>query len=44
MLGETGMAAITKIMGFILICIAIQMIITGTAGVLEEWGIAKVSS
>jgi multiple antibiotic resistance protein len=43
-LGETGMAAITKIMGFILICIAIQMIITGTAGVLEEWGIAKVSS
>jgi multiple antibiotic resistance protein len=44
MLGETGMAAITKIMGFILICIAIQMIITGTAGVLEGWGIAKVSS
>jgi multiple antibiotic resistance protein len=43
-LGETGMAAITKIMGFLLICIAIQMIITGTGGVLEEWGIVKVSS
>jgi len=41
-LGETGMNAITKIMGFILICIAIQMIITGTGGVLAEWGIAKL--
>jgi multiple antibiotic resistance protein len=42
MLGETGMTAITKIMGFILICIAIQMIITGTGGVLAEWGIAQL--
>ncbi len=41
-LGETGMTAITKIMGFILICIAIQMIITGTGGVLADWGIAKL--
>jgi small neutral amino acid transporter SnatA (MarC family) len=38
------MTAITKIMGFILICIAIQMIITGTGGVLAEWGIVKISS
>ena len=43
-LGETGMTAITKIMGFILICIAVQMIITGTGGVLAEWGIVKFSS
>ncbi len=41
-LGETGMTAITKIMGFILICIAIQMIITGTGGVLAEWGMATL--
>lgn len=43
-LGETGMTAITKIMGFILICIAIQMIITGTGGVLESWGIATITT
>jgi multiple antibiotic resistance protein len=42
-LGETGMTAITKIMGFILICISIQMIITGTGGVLAEWGIATLT-
>jgi multiple antibiotic resistance protein len=44
LLGETGMTAITKIMGFILICIAIQMIITGTGGVLAEWGMAKLAT
>ena len=38
-MGKNGMAAITKIMGFILICISIQMIITGTGGVLVSWGI-----
>jgi len=42
LLGETGMTAITKIMGFILICIAIQMIITGTGGVLADWGVASL--
>lgn len=42
LLGETGMTAITKVMGFILICIAIQMIITGTGGVLAEWGMATL--
>ena len=41
-LGESGMTAITKIMGFILICIAIQMIITGTGGVLADWGVASL--
>jgi multiple antibiotic resistance protein len=39
LIGKNGMAAITKIMGFILICISIQMIITGTGGVLVSWGI-----
>ena len=43
-LGETGMTAITKIMGFIIIAIAIQMIITGTGTVLADWGIAKLTS
>lgn len=42
LLGETGMTAITKIMGFIIICIAIQMVITGTHGVLSEWGLVTV--
>ena len=41
LLGETGMTAITKIMGFILICIAIQMLITGTGTILHGWGIAS---
>jgi len=41
LLGETGMTAITKIMGFILICIAIQMLITGTGTILRGWGIAS---
>ena len=43
-LGETGMTAITKIMGFIIIAIAIQMIITGTGAVLADWGIANLTS
>ena len=41
LLGETGMTAITKIMGFILICIAIQMLITGIGTILRGWGIAS---
>jgi len=32
-LGMTGMNAVTRIMGFLLVCIAAQMMITGTLGV-----------
>jgi multiple antibiotic resistance protein len=34
--GEVGMNAVTKIMGFLLVCIAAQMIITGVLGVLPQ--------
>jgi multiple antibiotic resistance protein len=37
-MGVTGMNAITRIMGFLLICIAIQMIITGSENLFFEWG------
>jgi multiple antibiotic resistance protein len=40
-LGRNGMGAVTRIMGFLLICIAVQMIITGFHGVLTDWGIIK---
>jgi len=44
LLGQTGMTAITKIMGFIIICIAVQMIVTGTGDILSDWGIATISA
>ena len=37
-LGVNGMNAITRIMGFLLICIAIQMMITGAEQLLHSWG------
>jgi multiple antibiotic resistance protein len=40
-LGKNGMGALTRIMGFLLICIAVQMMIEGGGGVLEEWGIQQ---
>ena len=39
LLGVNGMNAITRIMGFLLICIAIQMIITGSEHLLHSWGL-----
>lgn len=42
-MGVTGMNAITRIMGFLLICIAIQMIITGTENLLYEWGFIEAN-
>jgi len=38
LLGVNGMNAITRIMGFLLICIAIQMMITGAEHLLYGWG------
>lgn len=35
-LGVTGMAAISRIMGFILICISVQMVIWGATGVFTK--------
>ena len=40
-LGKNGMGALNRIMGFLLICIAVQMIISGSHGVLTDWGIIK---
>ena len=42
-LGKNGMEAITRIMGFLLICIAVQMIILGSQGVLVDWGLVAGS-
>ena len=39
LLGVNGMSAITRIMGFLLICIAIQMMITGSENLLHSWGL-----
>ena len=38
-LGKNGIGAVTRIFGFLLICIAVQMIITGCQGVLSDWGL-----
>ena len=35
------MGAITRIMGFLLICIAVEMVIVGSHGVLLDWGIIQ---
>ncbi len=35
-LGTTGMNALTRVMGFLLVCIAAQMMITGTLGVAKN--------
>ncbi len=43
-LGKNGMGAITRIMGFLLICIAVQMIILGSEGVLTDWGLVAASA
>ena len=40
-LGRNGMGALTRIMGFLLICISIQMMIEGGGGVLREWGVKQ---
>lgn len=40
-LGKNGMGALTRIMGFLLICIAVQMMIQGGGGVLKEWGVQQ---
>lgn len=40
-LGKNGMGAITRIMGFLLICIAVEMVIVGSHGVLLDWGIIQ---
>lgn len=40
-LGRNGMGALTRIMGFLLVCIAVQMMIQGGGGVLKEWGIQQ---
>jgi multiple antibiotic resistance protein len=37
-LGTTGMNALTRIMGFLLVCIAAQMMISGLMGVAESMG------
>lgn len=37
-MGKNGMNAVTRIMGFLLICIAVQMVIVGSHGVLVDWG------
>lgn len=38
-MGKNGMNAVTRIMGFLLICIAVQMVIVGSHGVLADWGL-----
>lgn len=39
LMGKNGMNAVTRIMGFLLVCIAVQMVIVGSHGVLVDWGL-----
>lgn len=41
-LGKNGINAVGRIFGFLLICIAVQMIIVGTQGLLINWGISHI--
>ena len=43
-LGINGMNALTRIMGFILLCIAVQLIIDGIEGVLTDYGLHATMS
>lgn len=43
-MGKNGIGAITKIFGFLLICIAVQMIILGSQGVLADWGLIDIAT
>ncbi len=36
LLGETGMKAVSRIMGFLLLCVGIQFIVNGVVGVVIE--------
>lgn len=38
-LGETGVDALARIMGFLLVCIGVQFAINGTHDVLQVWGL-----
>lgn len=40
-MGKNGMGAVTRIMGFLLVCIAVEMVIVGTHGVLTDWGVLQ---
>ncbi|MFA5266314.1 MAG: MarC family NAAT transporter [Opitutaceae bacterium] len=39
MIGHNGMSALTKIMGFLLLCIGIQFVVNGVVGVLTDPGL-----
>jgi len=40
-LGATGLDALSRIMGFLLLCIGVQFIVTGLYGVVTEPGFLK---
>ncbi len=36
-MGVSGLAAVSRIMGFLLVCISVQMVIWGAQGVIRQW-------
>jgi multiple antibiotic resistance protein len=37
-LGETGIDALARLMGFLLVCIGVQFVINGVHELLKSWG------
>lgn len=42
-MGETGVDAMARLMGFLLVCIGVQFIINGISDLLRGWGIIAIS-
>ncbi|WP_430390269.1 MarC family NAAT transporter [Dyella sp. 20L07] len=42
-LGETGIDALSRLMGFLLVCIGVQFVINGVHDLLQAWGFIVVS-
>ncbi|WP_114241472.1 MarC family NAAT transporter [Dyella sp. C9] len=42
-LGETGIDALSRVMGFLLVCIGVQFVINGVYDLLLGWGLVAVS-
>ncbi|WP_199097964.1 MarC family NAAT transporter [Dyella sp. ASV21] len=41
-LGETGIDALSRVMGFLLVCIGVQFVINGVHDLLQSWGLIVV--
>jgi multiple antibiotic resistance protein len=42
-LGETGIDALSRVMGFLLVCIGVQFAINGVHDLLQAWGFVSLA-